>query len=193
MSDTTRFERKFVIRSLSVAVDKLIRANPFRFKRTYPPRWVNNVYLDSPLFRNFRESTSGNTERRKERIGLGEEYALTPPDIMFSDELFLDCGDVNLEMYYLGVSHTDAHIMIYVPEESLLFVGDTFDYNYLPWINKEGDQDVDRWITVLDTIFGNENGVETVIGGHREVFSGELMAAFHRYLKESLSVLLGCQ
>jgi len=49
-------------------VEKIIHANPFRFKKAYPPRYVNNIYLDSPLFRNFLDSTSGNARRQKVRI-----------------------------------------------------------------------------------------------------------------------------
>jgi glyoxylase-like metal-dependent hydrolase (beta-lactamase superfamily II) len=124
------------------------------------------------------------TERRKDQFNLGSEYMMTPPDIMFSEKMMLDCGDITFRMFYMGEAHTNADIIIYIPEEKLLCAGDIFDYNYIPWIDPEGIQDVDKWIAVLSEIFNGENEIETVVGGHREIFSGDLMKRYIRYLNE---------
>ncbi len=145
----------------------------------------NQVFRDAVIIGHeniFKEMTA--TESKRERYGLGDDYIMTPPDILFNDKMTLDCGDITFEMFYPGVSHTDAHIWIYVPEEELLIVGDTFDYNYLPWINPGGKPDVAMWIAVLGEILNNENEIKTVVGGHRETFTGGLLRAYHKYLIE---------
>ncbi|MCP4724766.1 MAG: MBL fold metallo-hydrolase [bacterium] len=145
----------------------------------------NQVFKDAVIIGHENILTQMETTNiRKEQIGLGEEYVMTPPDIRFNEMMTLNSGDVTFEMFYLGNSHTDAHIIIYIPEEKLLCVGDTFDYNYLPWIDSKGDQDVEKWITVLGKIFNEENEISTVIGGHREVFTGDLIKAYYTYLNE---------
>ena len=68
-----------------------------------------------------------------------EDYELTVPDITFSDRLNISCGDVNIELLYYGPSHTYSDILILVPEEKLLFVGDLFFRKWLPlWIRWDG-------------------------------------------------------
>lgn len=64
-----RIERKFVPvgYSLNDAL-ALVRAHPAVFKEVYPPRWVNNLYLDTPDFRFYREHVHGSAHRMKVRI-----------------------------------------------------------------------------------------------------------------------------
>ena len=124
------------------------------------------------------------TEKRKTQLNLGDDYVMTLPDITFNDRLLLDMGDVSLELIYCGMAHSGADIMIHIPQEKLLMVGDMFDYNYLPYIPAEGGYDVARWITVLEYFLKEEHGVKTVISGHREIFDRKLLTAYLDYLKE---------
>jgi glyoxylase-like metal-dependent hydrolase (beta-lactamase superfamily II) len=59
---------------------------------------------------------------------VGEYLKSSPgptfPTKTFKDKLVLDCGDVTLELYQAGGTHTQSDIFILVPQKGLLFTGD---------------------------------------------------------------------
>jgi hypothetical protein len=64
-----RYERKFLAARLSLAgVLALIRRHPAMFREAYPPRVVNNLYLDSPARRDYFDHVNGVSDRVKTRI-----------------------------------------------------------------------------------------------------------------------------
>jgi hypothetical protein len=64
-----RYERKFVARGYILAdVLALVRRHPAAFREAYPPRWVNNVYFDTPSLRDYHAHVSGTPERSKTRV-----------------------------------------------------------------------------------------------------------------------------
>lgn len=64
-----RYERKFVIAHMSrQQVERRLRLHPAGFREIYSPRFVNNVYFDTPSLQNYRDSVEGVTHRRKVRI-----------------------------------------------------------------------------------------------------------------------------
>ena len=64
-----RYERKFLAGRLSLAeVLALVRRHPALFREAYPPRSVNNIYLDSPALRDYHDHIQGVACRSKTRI-----------------------------------------------------------------------------------------------------------------------------
>jgi hypothetical protein len=64
-----RYERKFLAGRLSLAeVLALVRRHPALFREAYPPRSVNNIYLDSPALRDYHDHIQGLACRSKTRI-----------------------------------------------------------------------------------------------------------------------------
>ena len=64
-----RYERKFLVRELQLAeIESLVRVHPALFRTAYPPRWVNNIYLDLPGLDNFSANIDGSEHRVKLRI-----------------------------------------------------------------------------------------------------------------------------
>ncbi len=63
-------------RELKIAIDgedlpwarSLVRMHPAAFRATYPGRWNNNVYFDSPSLQNYEENVAGIANRRKIRL-----------------------------------------------------------------------------------------------------------------------------
>lgn len=65
---SARYERKFLARDASVAdVLAVIRRHPALFRQSYPPRAVNNVYLDSPGLGDYADHVRGAPWRAKTR------------------------------------------------------------------------------------------------------------------------------
>ncbi len=55
---------------------------------------------------------------------LKSSPAPTFPTKTFTDRMTLDCGDVTLELYQAGGTHTRSDIFILVPQKGILFTGD---------------------------------------------------------------------
>ena len=67
--DEKRCERKFVVSSHEpFSVEMLIKTHPVAFREIYPPRHVNNLYLDSHDLRNYSDNVNGVANRRKVRV-----------------------------------------------------------------------------------------------------------------------------
>jgi len=64
-----RYERKFMITELDDAqVRSIVRQHHAMFIEIYPPRYVNNIYLDTLSMRNYDDNLSGVAERMKARV-----------------------------------------------------------------------------------------------------------------------------
>ena len=64
-----RYERKFLLTRMDAAqVHLILRRHPKMFYQPYPPRYVNNMYLDTVEFDNYGDNLAGATERKKVRI-----------------------------------------------------------------------------------------------------------------------------
>ncbi len=67
--ETYRYERKFLLDDLPIwQVVTIIKLHPGMFSETYPPRFVNNLYLDSPDMENYYDNVNGAALRRKVRV-----------------------------------------------------------------------------------------------------------------------------
>jgi hypothetical protein len=66
---SARYERKYFVEHLPLeAVLQAVRLHPASFRSLYPPRWVNNLYFDTPDLSAFRDNAAGVPERRKYRL-----------------------------------------------------------------------------------------------------------------------------
>jgi SPX domain protein involved in polyphosphate accumulation len=64
-----RYERKFSIRAFDRRqLETLVKTNPALFRECYSPRYVNNIYLDTPNKACYLENLSGIASRTKVRI-----------------------------------------------------------------------------------------------------------------------------
>jgi hypothetical protein len=67
--DRFRYERKFLLAGVEAAqVQMILRRHWAMFYETYPPRYVNNIYMDTPEFDNYGDNLAGAPERTKVRI-----------------------------------------------------------------------------------------------------------------------------
>jgi len=66
---TYRYERKFLVERLDGSqVRLLLRQHPAMFYQNYPPRYVNNFYLDTKNLENYHANVDGVSDRKKIRI-----------------------------------------------------------------------------------------------------------------------------
>jgi glyoxylase-like metal-dependent hydrolase (beta-lactamase superfamily II) len=62
--------------------------------------------------------------RKMRRASLEAGIEPTFPTRTFQDSMTIDMGDMTLELYAVGGTHTPSDIFVFVPEEGLLFTGD---------------------------------------------------------------------
>lgn len=67
--ESTRYEIKMTTDNLMLGeVRSWLRVHPAGFYVAYPPRQVNNVYMDTPHLSSFMENLAGGSARRKVRL-----------------------------------------------------------------------------------------------------------------------------
>ena len=64
-----RYERKFLVEGLDARqIRMLVERHPGMFYQPYPPRYVNNLYLDTEQMDNYYANVAGLADRHKVRI-----------------------------------------------------------------------------------------------------------------------------
>ena len=70
-----RFERKYHIQDLpEVEIEMWIKRSPALFFECFPPRFINNIYFDTPDLSNYHENLSGQAARTKIRLRWYGEF-----------------------------------------------------------------------------------------------------------------------
>ncbi|HEX9896751.1 MAG TPA: MBL fold metallo-hydrolase [Dehalococcoidales bacterium] len=99
----------------------------------------------------------------KEYKDIFDNLNIIPPQITFVNEMTLYAGETRLELSWAG-GHSPASILIYVPQDRILFCGDNVDVG-MPFIapySRFGE-----WIEALKRIEGME--IDRIVPGHDEV------------------------
>lgn len=86
---------------------------------------------------------------------LKSGFVPTYPSMLFEKNLTIDMGDMTLELYSFGGMHTDSDIVIFIPEEGLVAVGDLPPDQWLPYIRKELTSDfsvtLENWGRIVES------------------------------------------
>jgi glyoxylase-like metal-dependent hydrolase (beta-lactamase superfamily II) len=147
--------------------------------------WAAATSPDSAEGRHAREGVAAFA------VGISDlEAGIEPryPTVTFEDRYTLSPGDVTLELFAFTGLHSEADILILVPEERMLFTGDVFWGGQLPLL-REGPADeiprlLDAWRSILDM----SPDLETIVPGHSDV---PLTVDQFREMYEYLSRLWG--
>ncbi len=131
--------------------------------------------------RGFR-SLASMQRLNKER---GEGTFVQGPTETFTDEYSLELGDFQIEVRYLGPSHSAGDVVVWLPKQSLVIAGDmAFHERLLPIFEDTYTLD---WLETWDTEFEALNATY-VIPGHGHPTN---MAQVRRYTKGYLEHLRG--
>ena len=141
----------------------------------------NTAEAGSAPYRFFRE---GVVLLRTVIEELRAGFIPTFPSLLFDKSLVLDMGDMTVELYAVGGTHTKSDIMIFVPAEGLVAVGDTWPDQVLPNLRKGGPWDLglilENWGRVVES--GRE--IRHVNFAHTDMRLGiETFKQQYRYLK----------
>ncbi len=109
-----------------------------------------------------------------------DEYYADPNKgtIVFTGDLTLSVGDRTFRLLHTP-GHTPGQVAVHVPEERVVFTGDTIFSECQTWLMTS---DVDAWVAALDRIRGLD--VDHVIPGHGPVTTVEYLAVQRSNLLE---------
>jgi len=111
---------------------------------------------------------------RMPRLFAGAETipGLTHPTTTFDDTLSIDLGSRVVELRHLGRGHTAGDIVVWLPEERILFAGDLVEAQAAPYM---GDAHVGEWsTTTLDNVAALD--AQQLVGGRGPVVRGSEVA-----------------
>jgi metallo-beta-lactamase class B len=91
---------------------------------------------------------------------------LPVPEFGFSESLALKLGDNDILCRYLGAAHTRDNIVVWIPEEKILFGGCMLKALEWTGLGFTGDADVDEWPHTLNRVLEYFPDADIVIPGH---------------------------
>lgn len=128
-------------------------------------------------------------EAMKERLQKGvdipfadtyirEEYEdvkcirVVPAEIEIQDRMNIDCGGITCQCIHLPSAHSDDSIVVYVPEEKIIFIGDIYGDD----LYHHGKRDLDKTQKLYEALKLLE--FEFAVPGHSEPLSKERLLNF---------------
>ena len=94
---------------------------------------------------NYKTTFEGNKKEIDEAIEITKAQAemkkieIIIPPIRFGNQMTLSLGTATLHLYYNTPSYSTSDIIIEIPEEKILIVGDIFNKGRLPWLDAQTD------------------------------------------------------
>jgi len=113
----------------------------------------------------------------QERKAMFDSLEIVLPQITFSQELRLHMGDRTVELIFVG-GHSSASIVIYVPEDRVLFAGDNIVNGMSP---VTANCRFGSWIDMLRRV--EEMKPDTIVPGHGEICGLEVAHKLRTYFE----------
>jgi len=111
---------------------------------------------------------------------LKSAAVLVPPTIMFNDQMTLDMGDMTLRMFANTPSYSASDIIIHIPEDNALIVGDVFNKNRLPWLSPRTDFAAMK--SLFSPFLAEDSKVRIIVGTHGYAMTVDEVRENFRYI-----------
>jgi glyoxylase-like metal-dependent hydrolase (beta-lactamase superfamily II) len=105
---------------------------------------------------------------------IAKSKGLPIPQIGFKEKVELNIGNGKLICQYFGPAHTVDGIVIWIPDEQILF-GSNAVRNYNGWIGNIGDANISKWSETIEKIRNEYKSAKIVIPGHGNYGGIELL------------------
>jgi glyoxylase-like metal-dependent hydrolase (beta-lactamase superfamily II) len=158
--------------------DEVRKLESFEPQNVLPFVFPKHLYLlaesrDPAIIASLRQRLATfDEETRKSYDGIRHRAA----DITFEDRITINLGDVSVEAFHVG-GHAVGSTLVYVPEEKVLFGGDSIFNDLMPNIE---EADTARWIDVITAIEAMD--VETIVPGHGDPSDKAPLAKLKEYI-----------
>jgi len=105
------------------------------------------------------------------------ELRIVPPDITFTKKIVLSGTERTIELVAPGHGHSESDLVLFLPEEGILFAGDLVFYKMHPYT---GEGDPYNWLKILKTM--QSWNINTVVPGHGPVEDASCLKVMVEYL-----------
>jgi len=95
---------------------------------------------------------------------LATGFRYTKPHITFADRMGLSLGKSRLELVYCTPGYSKSDVLIHLPREKMLLLGDIFLPHRVPLLNRESD--LKRWREVFRPFLEGEIEIRHILGCH---------------------------
>lgn len=92
---------------------------------------------------------------------IDADTRIVEADLWLDGDTVLEIGGMRFDIRHVGPSHTPEDLIVFVPEEAVLFAGDLVFRGRIPFV---GQADSRRWIAALDRLLAIEARV--IVPGH---------------------------
>ena len=176
---------EFTRAKLNGDIGNVLEENTFRSFSDPVPATVANLAQRAREETDPRRRTELEETHRvqQEYMNAIEEVVPTPPNITLQDEMTLfqvvANGSREIQLLHFGRAHTGGDVVIYLPQEKVVFTGDMM----LPGLAYMGDGHVDEWPDSLEGLKALD--FETWLPGHGPVMrSKQPIENFQAYLRD---------
>lgn len=107
------------------------------------------------------------------------DVVLTPPTTVIETDHSIDLAGVQVDLLYVGPAHTEGDLVVHVPDEGVVLMGDVL-FNRCAPIGWEGS--TDNWISALRRV--EELEPEFVVPGHGPVCDLDGLRDARRYFED---------
>jgi glyoxylase-like metal-dependent hydrolase (beta-lactamase superfamily II) len=111
-------------------------------------------------------------------------FSLREPNLTFKEGCVIYGKGESVQMRTFKKAHTDGDVIVFIPEEKILFAGDLLFARVDPWL---GSGNPEGWISVNEEIMKMD--FKVVVPGHGELASKEQFSLENKYIKEILELV----
>lgn len=107
-----------------------------------------------------------------------DQVRLTPPNLTVESGCNLYLGNLEVQVRHLGPAHTPGDLVVWVPDEGVLFAGDLV---FNGWFPTAADADIHGWVRCLSAL--ESYPVRLVVPGHGPVGGREVIRRLREYFE----------
>ncbi len=147
---------------------------------------IDRMRKDAAALQNaaVREALLRQAAVRKESLDRLLRLRIIPPTVTFDDTLVIQDGPREVRLIYLGVGHTDGDIVLFLPAEKVVFLGDLFFNSAFP---NTQDANLLAWMKTLEEVLKLE--AEKFVPGHGSPGTRKEIKEFLEYLEELKTIV----
>lgn len=100
------------------------------------------------------------------------------PNVFVEDEKFLNGPERKVQLLSKGHGHSDGDLILYLPDEKILFTGDLVFNDMHPYMGQSNPEGWRKWLDFMGTL-----DIDQLIPGHGKIGSAEELEEMKNYIK----------
>jgi len=151
---------------------KELTDKPVRFLIITHGHWDHDGGIDEFIEKGVTVICSENQRKRYAADGKSGSY-------MGVADRFAMTNGRTIELFTNGTAHSSMDLFTYLPEEGVIFTGDSVVNSHSPWM---GECDIQNWIDTLKNL--EKLGIKTVCTGHGPMAGHEVLGKLAKYFTD---------